>query len=131
MNGMYLDILLRSCEAEMEVLHHVWTLGRATVSEVLESMLRNRKVAYTTVLTLLNKLTRKGYLACDKSGTSYVYSARLNPDDVRRDLLTSLMDKVFLGSPGALVQTLVTCESLSEEDIVDIRKAIDSLEDNP
>ncbi len=118
-------------EAEMEVLHHVWTLGRATVSEVLESILRNRKVAYTTVLTLLNKLTRKGYLACDKSATSYVYSALLNPDEVRQDLLTSLMDKVFLGSAGALVQTLVRSESLSEEDIAEIRKAIDSLEDNP
>jgi len=114
----------------MEVLHHVWTLGRATVSEVLESVLQNRTVAYTTVLTILNKLTRKGYLACDKSGTSYVYSARLNPDDVRQDLLTSLMDKVFLGSPGALVQTLVRSESLSEEDIAEIRKAIDGLEDN-
>ncbi len=117
-------------ETEMEVLHHVWTLERATVSEVLESILRNRKVAYTTVLTILNKLTRKGYLTCDKTGTSYVYAARIEPDDVRRNLLTSLMDKVFLGSPGALVQTLVRSENLTEDDLAEIRKAIASLEDD-
>ena len=114
----------------MEVLHHVWALGRATVSEVLESILQDRRVAYTTVLTILNKLARKGYLACDKTGTSYVYSARLEPDEVRRNLLTSLMEKVFLGSPGALVQTLVHSEDLSEDDLEEIRSAIKSLEDN-
>ena len=114
----------------MEILHHVWKLGRATVSEVLESILQHRKVAYTTVLTILNKLTRKGYLTCDKSDTSYVYSARRHPDDVRRDLLTSLVNKVFLGSPGALIQTLVRSESLSDDDLAEIRRAIDQLEND-
>jgi len=116
-------------ETEMEVLQHVWELERATVSDVLDSILRHRKIAYTTVLTILNKLTRKGYLACDTSETSYVYSAYRNPEDVRRELLTTLMEKAFLGSPLALVQTLVRSESLSDEELTEIRRTIETLDD--
>ena len=115
-------------ETEMEVLHHVWTMGRATVSEVQELVLKKRKVAYTTIMTVLNKLAKKGYLDRDTSGSSYIYSAARPPDEVRHNLLSGLMDKVFLGSPTALVQTLVKFESLTDDDLAEIRRSIDDLE---
>jgi len=103
-------------ETEMEVLHHVWDLGEATVSDVRERILEDRGVAYTTIMTVMKKLAEKGYLSYRKDGRSYVYSPARPPGDVQHSLLRRVMDKVFGGSPTALVQTLVQREELSDAD---------------
>ena len=47
-------------ETEMEVLQHVWQLRQATVAQVHERILISRKVAYTTIMTVMKKLSDKG-----------------------------------------------------------------------
>ena len=117
-------------ETEMEVLHLVWELGHATVADVRERMLRHRDVAYTTVMTVMKNLADKGYLQFEKEGVTYVYSAARAPEDVRRSLLGELMEKVFKGSPGALVQTLVASEKLSDAEREEIKRIIDQMEED-
>lgn len=116
-------------ESEMEILHHVWDLGEATVTQVQERILENRKVAYTTVMTILKNLYKKGYLQYRKEGSSFVYSAAKDPEQVQFNLISKMIDKVFKGSPSALVQTLVKSENLSEDDLDEIKKMIDKLEE--
>ena len=115
-------------ETEMEVLQHVWALGSAAVGEVHARILETREVAYTTVMTVMKKLASKGYLTFEKSGNAYIYSAAQPPEEVRRDLLQGLMEKVFQGSPGALVQTLVRDESLSPDELASIRSILDAIQ---
>jgi len=115
-------------ETEMEVLHHVWDLGEATVADVRERILEDRDVAYTTVMTVLKKLAEKGYLTYHKEGRSYVYEPAQQPDEVQHSLLQRLMEKVFHGSPSALVQTLVQREDLSDAERREIMDIIDALE---
>lgn len=117
-------------ETEMEVLHHVWALKRATVADVHERILASRKVAYTTVMTVMRNLSKKGYLRVDKEQTTYVYTPARPADQVQHSLLQGLIDKVFKGSPAALVQTLVKYEMLSEEERRGIKHLIDDLEDD-
>ena len=114
-------------ETEMEVLHHVWELDSATVADVHERILRERKVAYTTIMTVMKKLSEKGFLRFDRDGASYVYSAARSPDDVREGLLRALLEKVFQGSSAALVQTLVRREDISPEEREEIRLMVESL----
>ena len=116
-------------ETEMEVLHHVWDLGEATVADVRERILEDRDVAYTTVMTVLKKLAEKGDLDYNKEGRSYVYQPAQEPNEVQHSLLRRLMDKVFEGSPSALVQTLVKREDLSDDERAEIRALIDALEE--
>lgn len=116
-------------ETEMEVLHLVWELGEASVSDVRARILENRKVAYTTIMTVMKNLADKGYLKYRKEGMSYIYSAAKHPDDVRLNLVSRLVDKVFHGSSKELVQALVKNENLSESERAEIRKIIDNLED--
>ena len=116
-------------ETEMEILHHVWELKEATVAEVQERILTERKVAYTTVMTIMKNLNDKGYLKYRKDGVTYVYSAAQEPENVQFNLIGKLIDKVFKGSPSALVQTLVKNESLSEEEREEIKKLIDGMEE--
>ncbi|MEL6615477.1 MAG: BlaI/MecI/CopY family transcriptional regulator [Bacteroidota bacterium] len=114
-------------ETEMEVLQHVWDLGSASVGDVHARILASREVAYTTVMTVMKKLAKKGYLAFERDGNAYIYSAAQPPEAVRRDLLQGLMDKAFHGSPGALVQTLVGDESLSADELDAIRRIVDAI----
>jgi predicted transcriptional regulator len=117
-------------ETEMEVLHHVWDLGEATVADVRERVLEERDVAYTTIMTVMKKLADKGYLQYHKEGRTYVYAPAQEPDKVQHSLLRRLMESVFEGSPMALVQTLVQHENLSEQERDEIRQMIDAMEDD-
>ena len=116
-------------ETEMEVLHHVWKLQEATVKQVRKRILEDRQVAYTTIMTVMKNLADKGYLKYYKDGVTYVYSAAVEPDSVRFNLVNDLVKKVFRGSPKQLVQTLVQNEDLSEEERVEIKNLIDGMEE--
>ena len=114
-------------ETEMEVLHHVWELGEATVKDVKERILEDRQVAYTTVMTVMKNLADKGYLKYHKDGVTYVYSPAQEPESVRFNLVKDLVKKVFKGSPSELVQTLVEGEKLTKADKEEILKLIDNM----
>lgn len=116
-------------ETEMEVLHHVWDLEEATVKQVRKRILKNREVAYTTIMTVMKNLAEKGYLKYRKEGVTYVYSPAIEPDSVRSNLIKNLVTKVFKGSPKELVQALVNSEDLTEKDFAEIKTMIDNMED--
>jgi predicted transcriptional regulator len=115
-------------ETEMEVLHHVWDLGEATVADVHSRILAERSVAYTTVMTVMRKLADKGFLTFTRDGPSYVYSAARPPEEVRQDLLRDVVEKVFKGSPSALVQSLVEDEHVSETERNELVRLIEELD---
>ncbi|MGM0589680.1 MAG: BlaI/MecI/CopY family transcriptional regulator [Bacteroidota bacterium] len=116
-------------ETEMEVLQHVWELNSASVADVRERILKEREVAYTTIMTVMKNLTEKGYLKYRKEGVTYIYSPAQEPESVRFNLIKDMVKKVFKGSPMQLVQTLVQGEDLSEEEKREIRSMIDQMED--
>ena len=111
----------------MELLQHVWDLKRANVAQVHERVLETREVAYTTVMTVLKKLADKGYLRYEKQGNAYIYSPAEAPETVRSTILSDIIEKVFKGSPVALVQALVDRETLSEEEHTEIQALLDAM----
>ncbi len=116
-------------ETEMEVLHHVWNFGEATVKQVQQRILEDREVAYTTIMTVMKNLADKGYLKYRKDGVTYVYSPAVEPESVRFSLIKDLVTKVFKGSPKELVQTLVQGEDLSDKEREEIKQMIEELDD--
>ncbi|MGM0744659.1 MAG: BlaI/MecI/CopY family transcriptional regulator [Bacteroidota bacterium] len=116
-------------ETEMEILHHVWELEEASVADVRERMLEYREVAYTTVMTIMKNLADKKFLKYHKEGLSYIYSAAINPDEVRGNLVHEIVDKVFKGSTKDLVQALVNKENLTAKEREEIKSLIDNLEE--
>ena len=117
-------------ETEMEVLQHVWKLKNATVAQVQERILKTRKVAYTTIMTVMKKLADKGYLTFQKDGATYVYEAARSQEDVQQSLISNLVDQAFNGSSLALIQTLVQKEDLSDQERSHILKLIEDLNDD-
>lgn len=118
-------------KTELEVLQIVWELNEATVNDVLDRILKKRKVAYTTIMTVMKNLSDKGVLQFRKDGRTYIYTAtqKQDPEKVKSKLLNITLDKVFNGSAAALIQTLVKSENISKDELTEIKKLIDNMED--
>ena len=113
---------------EMEIMNHVWELGDATVAAVQHEILKQRQVAYSTILTIMRNLTNKGYLTYRTEGLTYIYQATKPAEEVRQTMLEGMLDKVFNGSSVALMQALVSSEKLSQEERDEIKRMIDEME---
>jgi predicted transcriptional regulator len=87
---------------ELECLKALWSLGEATVRQIRNSVLPQRRLAYTTVMTLMERLTRRGCVQRRKSGRTFLYSAVLSQDEVRMAALRDLLEAHFDGNPLAL-----------------------------
>jgi BlaI family penicillinase repressor len=107
---------------ELEIMKIVWSSGACTVRGVYESLLERRKIAYTTVMTMMNILEQKGYLKKAQKDRAYVYQATRPQKQVIRGMVREFVDRVFNGSAEPLLLHLVEDRRLSEEDLQEIRR---------
>ena len=115
--------------AELEVLKALWDLGRAPVREVMNHLhASGRRLAYTTVLTVLTRLEQKGFVRADKSGVAYLYRPRVTRAKLTRSRLRSLIEQLYDGSAGPLVLQLVEQEKLSATEIGTLQKLVERLD---
>lgn len=91
---------------ELECLKVLWRRGEASVKDVREGLTATRNLAYTTVMTVLDRLARKGGVARKKVGRSFVYAPVLSKDGLRRLAVRDLVDSFFEGSEDALLAYL-------------------------
>ena len=91
---------------ELEVMKSLWEMENATVGQTQAHMRMMRSLAYTTVLTLLDRLTKKGAVRREKRGRSYVYSPVLTRDDALDVALDRLVHDFFEDSPAQLLDYL-------------------------
>ena len=115
-------------EVEHEVLKIVWKLKEASVNEVLNEIRKTKDVAYTTVMTILQVLTKKNYLSYKKEGRSYIYFAKVEQEEVKKSFLTKLVQNVFSGSSVEVVQFMIKNESISEGEKKELKKLIDEMD---
>lgn len=83
---------------ELECLKALWDLGEGNVRAVREALAATRPLAYTTVMTVLDRLTRKGAVARRKVSRSFVYTPALDRESLRRLAVRQLADSFFGGS---------------------------------
>ena len=91
---------------ELECLNALWTLGEGSVKQVREIVTAVRPLAYTTIMTVLDRLVRKGKLDRRKAGRAYVYVPRTPRDEMRRTAIRELVASFFGGSERELVRFL-------------------------
>lgn len=114
-------------DVELEILQIVWGLGEASVKDVQDEIQKNRKVAYTSVMTMMQLLTKKGYLSHRKESRSYIYTANIDPEKVKSGLLQRTLDYVFGGSVTDLVQHMVKQKQLSSDQLEEIKSMIETM----
>lgn len=115
--------------AELEVLRLLWQLGDGTVRDVREELKRKgRQLAHTTVLTLFERLEKKGYVECNRDGPANLYHPTISREQVTTDRLMALVDQLGEGQAAPLVLRLVEMHELSSEDIRQLRQLLSKLE---
>jgi predicted transcriptional regulator len=111
-------------ETELEILATLWARGPSTVRDVHEA-LAERKTGYTTVLKLMQIMVDKGLLVRDESSRTHVYSPAEGAQRTRRRLLADFIDRVFAGSAAELVQSALSANRASDEELQKIRALLD------
>jgi predicted transcriptional regulator len=115
--------------AELEVLGALWRLGTGTVRQVLEDLEgRGRRLAYTTVLTLLGRLEARGCVQSRKAGQARLYRPRVSRDRILSDRLGSLVRELGEGRATPLILHLVKAHRLSEDDIEELKGILRDIE---
>jgi len=114
--------------AELEILRVLWNRGPSTVREVLRTMQESKDVGYNTVLKLMQIMTDKGLLDCDKSVRPQVYAAAQPKGRTQRQLVNDLVERAFGGSPGNLILQALSSHKASPEERRRIRDFLDQLE---
>ncbi len=100
---------------EQQVLHELWSRGSATVRELLES--ENMTLAYTTVMTTMDRLYKKGLLNREAEGRAYRYFLRHTPDEMRRKAAIEGIRQLLGSGDTSSLPLSYLVQALSEHDV--------------
>lgn len=103
-------------KAELNVMNILWDKGQATVSEIIGEMSES-KPAYTTVLTVMQVLTRKEVVQPERQGKAHVFRPLLSREEYIDGFLNETRDTVFKGSVRSFFSYFVKKERLSKEEV--------------
>jgi len=109
---------------ELEIMKIVWERQTATVREVYEALLERRRVAYTTVMTMMKILEQKGYLNRKQVERAYVYKPAQPKNKVIRAMVRDFVNRVFNGSAEPLLVHLIEDRHLKADEIEELRRLI-------
>ena len=112
-------------DLELDVMNIVWRLGHATVRQIVEGLREQRPLAYTTVQTVLTILTQKGFVEYTQQGRAYLYRAIIQPEGVRRETVSAVVDKLFAGSSRSLVLHLIESDKFTTEEAQNLKELLD------
>ena len=91
---------------ELDCMNTLWPMGEATVREIRDGLAARRPRAYTTIMTIMDRLARKGVVERRKVGRAYKYVAQLSADDARAQALGQVVANFFGGSREAMIAHL-------------------------
>jgi len=109
---------------ELEIMKIVWQLESATVRDVYQALLERRRIAYTTVMTMMNILEEKGYLKKRLKERAYVYQASRAKNQVIKAMVRDFVDRVFNASAELLLVHLVKDRRLFEDDVEEVSRLV-------
>ena len=115
-------------KSELEILQVLWRHGPSTVRFVNDSLSGSKPVQYTSTLKLMQIMLEKGLLTADKSSMKHIYSAAAEEKKTKGFLLDKFVDALYNGSRSSLMMQLLGNKTASAEDLAEIRKLLDKLE---
>ena len=108
---------------ELEIMNVLWETGPANVQTV-QSALRSRELAYTTVQTMLNVLHRKGKVKRQLKDRAYIYRPVLSRQKAVTQAVGDVLERFFGGSADSLVLSLVETRRLTPEKLARIQQLV-------
>lgn len=111
-------------DLQLAIVRVLWERGECTVIEVQEALLPARRLAQTTVATILSRLEKRGVVEHRAAGRQFVYRPRVTEPEVRRSMVTELTALLFDGSPAALISHLLAEREIAPDDLSEVKRLI-------
>jgi predicted transcriptional regulator len=120
--------IIKPTEKELAILQIIWEKGPVAVKDVHDAMGGESSNGYTTILKLMQIMHEKGILTRQKSGKLHLYKAVQSPENTRQQLVDKMISTVFKGSAMQLVMSALGNKNSTAEELDEIRKYLDKLE---
>lgn len=116
-------------DAELEIMLAVWSAGGPVHSAYVQEKLKgSRNWQLPAILTSLNRLVEKGYLACEKQGRTNLYRPLITETDYKTAEGRGLIDRLYGGSFTGMVAALCDGRAIGKDDLDELRQYLDALE---
>jgi len=114
---------------ELEIMHVIWSMGKATAQEVKDALSEVHPAAYSTFRTIMRRMEKKGILEHEmhEDGKTYVYKPLVSKEEVSRGMFRDMYHRLFLGSSEELedaIDALFRREEITPEEVQRLRKLI-------
>jgi BlaI family transcriptional regulator, penicillinase repressor len=116
--------LLDLAPLELDCMNTLWPIGEGTVREIRDQLAPRRPRAYTTIMTIMDRLARKGIVERRKSGRAYIYRPSLSIEDARTHALGQIVESFFGGSREIAAAYLRDGGSVRQAESLDARPAL-------
>ena len=114
----------RLADLQLAIIQVLWDKAQATVGEVRDALAPQRKLAYTTVGTMLAKMESAGYVTHRAEGRVNVYRPLLRRDKVSRSMVSDLANRLFDGDVAEMMCHLLDGCDVSTEELARLKKLI-------
>ncbi len=111
-------------DLELQILSLLWSRGPMTARAVLELMPDGKRRAYTSVLSAMQVMEKKGLLSHRSQGQTHIYRPKVARARVLGRMLQKIVNHVFGGDPSAAVQSLLKQTSVSPEELAEIQRVV-------
>jgi predicted transcriptional regulator len=118
---------VRPSDLEMQILSVLWNRGASTAREVLEGMPDGKKRAYTSILSVMQVMEKKGLLKHTNRGVAHVYSPAMSKRRIIQPFMRKVLNEVFAGRPSAMMQALLTEAAVSDAELTEIHKLLEQV----
>ena len=111
-------------ELQIAILRLLWDQGELTVAQLWEQLYAERKLAQTTIATIVARLQRRRILARRMKDKQFVYRALVTEPDVQHSMVSELTERLFAGDVTALVSHLLSDRDMTPGDLARVRTMI-------
>ena len=115
---------VKPSDLEMQILSVLWDRGSSTAREMLEGMPDGKKRAYTSILSVMQVMEKKGLLKHRNRGVAHVYSPAVSKRKIIQPFMRKILNEVFAGRPSAMMQALLTETTVSDRELAKIHKLL-------
>jgi len=114
-------------QAELRLMKVLWSRGESTVAEMVDAIAAEGALAYTSVLTTVRILEKKGYVSHRQDGRAFLYSACIGEMEASRSEVRHVLQRFFGNSRERLLLSLLGDEEISPDELKRLKDAISSL----
>lgn len=93
-------------ELDVDILLVIWRMKKATVKDVFEVLYDTRRLAYTTIMTVMGRLAKKGILSQDRSRTPYEYTPLVRREELAASIVSHVVNRLLEGDYEILINVV-------------------------